>query len=161
MILTLPHEIIMHVFGFVDDKTGLSMTCKLFDKLLLDMYRSGQISNINDSYFLKHQTDTYFTDGFVDLVVHKIHNHYCLNLIMTKSYSSSNTYIRILKQVLKINQITKPKLMCKTVKCIDYFATSSILLCETLNEALNHDAYDTLKMIFCMNFFTINCFLVK
>jgi hypothetical protein len=94
--MELPNEIWTHMFGLVDDKTGLSMTCKLFDKLLLDMYRSRQISNINDSYFLKHQTDTYFTDGFVDLVVHKIHNHYCLNLIMTKAYPGSNIYFKIL-----------------------------------------------------------------
>lgn len=152
-ILYLPYEMIMHVFGFVEDKISLSMVCKLFDKLLLKMYTSKQLSNINDSYYLKHLDN--IDNKFIQDNIKNIHNHNCLNLIMYKSYPSKkinyNTLVDILYQNCITNNISKPKYISKLSKIIPTFIGCSIKSFDIFNVCIQNKSYGILKILLIKN----------
>lgn len=149
-ILYLPYEMIMHVFGFVEDKISLSMVCKLFDKLLLKMYTSKQLSNINDSYYLKHIDNKFLQDN-----IKNIHNHNCLNLIMYKLYPSNkinyDTFVEILYQNCITNNISKPKYISKLSKIIPTFIGCSIKSFDIFNACIQNKSYGILKILLIKN----------
>jgi hypothetical protein len=146
-MIYLPDEMMMHIFGFVEDKTELSMTCKLFDKLLLDMYKTGNLSNDNDSYYLKHYTKSNHVK-YYNFPLSKIHNKNCLNFVM--HYSLDKEYsIYFVSELLR--QICKTKNNCRhdyiaLLSCkITSFMCKSIM--ELFKDAINNKSFYLLKIV--------------
>lgn len=153
IILYLPYEMIMHIFGFVEDKIGLSMVCKLFDSLLLKMYTSKQLSNINDSYYLKYMDN--IDEAFIQNNIKNIHNHNCLNLIMYNLYLYGkiyyNTRVVILYQNCMTNNISKPKYISKLSKSIPTFIGCFLNSYDMLDICIKNKSYGILKILLRKN----------
>jgi hypothetical protein len=138
-LVKLPYEMITHIVNFVKDKIGLSMTCKLFDKLVLDIYKSGKLSNVNDSYYLKHLSNYQNID--------EIYNHNCLNLVMYRlsNLQYSNLYFPILARVLETKNISKPEYIATISKKI--IGITNIGMKHILHNTITYKSYDILKII--------------
>lgn len=151
-LLTLPHETITHILYHITDKTLTNMTCKLFQKLLQNLYDTKKLSNINDSYFLnKHFDNMRHKD--LDQVIN-IHNYNCLNLIAYKLFVSKNINVlnehlmMLIKQNCKLNNVTRPKYMKKMYQDIQtYYWVVSKTDTEMLNTTLAHKSYDMLVLL--------------
>jgi hypothetical protein len=48
-----PDEVFEYIFGYVQDKMNISMTCKLWKKILIDLFKKPHKIDYNDSYCLK------------------------------------------------------------------------------------------------------------
>lgn len=146
-IMYLPYEMIAHIFGLVEDKIGLSMVCKLFGKLLLKMHRYNQISNINDSYYLKHMDN--LNDAFIVVNIYNIHNHNCLNLIMYKAnlglMEDNETQFCILYQNCVKNNISRPKYISKLSK--ETYFEVPISVSRILWVCITYKSYSILKIL--------------
>jgi hypothetical protein len=89
LLLSLPDEIVTHILSFLPDKIYASMTCKLFEKLLMQMFNNKMINDYNDPYYL----NKYYTNQNILIInrfLHLITNHNSLNCIYFKLYDTKN-----------------------------------------------------------------------
>lgn len=140
LLLTLPHEIITHIFHYIPDIIPISMTCKLFQNLLDKI--CNQLKNINDPYFLSKNFDKAYL-----MKVHFITNHNCLNFItyklfITKQYPIMSSYYvaYLLEQHCKINNVSRPEYINKM--CM-YFIDEGFNICEYLQPIMRQQMYQT------------------
>lgn len=150
----LPNEIWTHIISFVEDKIGLSMTCKLFQQLLKNMYASKKVSNINDSYYLKKLNRCEYL--FIIDIINKIHNHNCLNLIMSKIILSPECSDRIyifliLSKAYMINANYKPQYIQKLAENLGNCSDIPLTTCFSLMKAFPYNAYGILKIMMDSN----------
>lgn len=87
----IPYEIVNHILYFVPDKIYASMTCKLFQKMLHNMYETKQITNYNDPYVLsKHCKGIEVCDVGINCLS-KILNHKSLDYFVYR-YDKNNIF---------------------------------------------------------------------
>jgi hypothetical protein len=126
----LPIEILEHIFGFVEDKIGVSMVCKLWNRIMVDMHEKCCDITCNDSYCLKHHLNTSnILYSNCEIRNHKL-NHYVINklegitshnslnyilYLVNDRYITGNDYFALLKQFLMTNNISNTKTIKKLI----------------------------------------------
>lgn len=150
-VMELPNEMWNHIFGFVDDKTGLSMTCRFFDKLLLDMFRMNMITDINDSFYLKCHND--FSYKYISNIISSIYNHHSFNLIMSKVIVNQQScdkrifMLVILNKAFVINSKCKPQYIQQISQILGDCSNLKHTMTTALMTCIYRNAYNILKIM--------------
>jgi hypothetical protein len=99
----LPYEMIAHILYFVQDRIYTNMTCSTFNKTLLKMVDTEQITDCNDPYVLsqKHKIiSDDFNDSFKQslphITNHKSLDYICYVLLRQESFYSWDDIIFVL-----------------------------------------------------------------
>ena len=126
----LPDEMLEHIFGFVDDRMGVSMVCKLWSRIMVDIHKKCCDMTCNDSYCLKHHLNTlnvlysnheiknHKLNYYVINKLEGITSHNSLNYILhlvNDRYITGNDYFALLKQFLMTNNISNTKTIKKLI----------------------------------------------
>jgi hypothetical protein len=101
----LPPELISCILQYVPDKMGCYMACKSCGVCLEQMFKDGQLSDINDSYYLAkfHNNDTIFSAD-----IHNIHNHNSLNFLSSHEKTKLRLPAALLRQNCVMDNISRP-----------------------------------------------------
>jgi hypothetical protein len=99
----LPPELISYILQYVPDKMGCYMTCKAWGVYLGQMLKEGQLSDINDSYYLAK-----FHNDIFSLNICNIHNHNSLNFLSSHKKFKFKLPITLLRQNCVTNNISRP-----------------------------------------------------
>lgn len=145
----LPYEIINHILYFVPDKIYASRTCKLFLKMLHEMYESKKITNNNDPYVLSKYCNSMHCQfhGITVNDMAKIVNHKSLDYFMYRYnknniFFSGNRIMHLLIQHCISGHISNQNNILKLVDNLDIF-DCPVLLCFIFL----YKTYDALPII--------------
>jgi hypothetical protein len=133
----LPNEMLEHIFGFLSDKMGVSMVCKVWKKIIYEMHWIHHEINYNDSYCLKsHYNKTNIVTRYKDEMcmnpkiydnIHHITNKNSINCIihiakmMPFDFMYKNEWAELLLQYLKINKTPNYKTIHNLIKRCDIY----------------------------------------
>jgi hypothetical protein len=139
----LPPELISCILQYVPDKMGCYMTCKSWGGYLKQMFKEGQLSDVNDSYYLMK----FSKSNIVSIVkkIPQIHNHNCLNFLSSKNYVALHTSLTLLRQNCETNNISRPNYIYNLFEKVRRSYPNNIP--TILDMLIDKKFYDMIKII--------------
>jgi len=138
-------EIWTMIASFVKDRMYMSMTCKLFQDMLQNMYDTKQLTNLNDPYVFKYRYQNIKLSDKIKYNKHFLNyvNHHVIN---ATTYDKKHI-INVLTHNCKSNNVTKPD---DIKKLIDMYVKDNVITLEfgiLVYVCLIHKSRDILKLM--------------